>query len=69
VSIYDISIAGGVARITLSTRRVAEQDLLHAFLNGGSGPLSPVEVEYLDGHGNGNGGYDVGDLRAYLKRW
>ena len=33
----------------------------------GGAALSPADRQYLDGLGNHNGRYDVGDLAAYLK--
>jgi M6 family metalloprotease-like protein len=68
VTIYQISLDGGLARIRLSSTAVPRSRLGQSFL-GTAGPgLSPEEVAYLDGHGNQNGQYDVGDLRAYLRR-
>jgi len=68
VTIYRIAIEGGLAQITLSSKRVAMGTLLQTFLGSGATPPTSEEREYLDSHGNGNGQYDVGDLRAYLKR-
>jgi immune inhibitor A len=68
VTIYDISLSGGVAHITLSSRTVPEATLLQGFLSTLVAPLTSQERAYLDSHGNQNGQYDVGDLRAYLKR-
>lgn len=44
-----------------------ESRLLAPLLDGGE-VLAPDERRYLDLSGNANGGYDVGDLRAYLLR-
>jgi immune inhibitor A len=41
--------------------------LLQRFLVSGADPLTPGELDYLDTLGNGNGGYDVGDLRKWLR--
>jgi hypothetical protein len=41
--------------------------LLQPFLVSGAEPLTPGEVDYLDELGNGIGGYDVGDLRKWLR--
>ncbi len=41
-------------------------DVAAASLLGGGG-LSAADVQYLDGLGNRNGRYDVGDLQAYLR--
>jgi immune inhibitor A len=68
VTIYDISISGGVAHITLSTQEVQQASLLRDFLGTLAAPLTAQERGYLDSHGNQNGQYDVGDFRAYLKR-
>ncbi len=68
VTIYSISIEGGVAHITLSSVRIATDLLVQGFLDTGASALTTEEQEYLDRYGNGNGQYDVGDLRAYLKR-
>jgi hypothetical protein len=68
VTIYRIAVEGGQARIELSTREVPQGSLFQGFLQTGVTPLTAEERSYLDAHGNGNGQYDVGDLRAYLKR-
>jgi M6 family metalloprotease-like protein len=68
VTIYDISLSGGAALIRLSTHEIPRPNLARPFLLTSGPSVSPVEVEYLDSHGNENGQYDVGDLRAYLKR-
>ena len=46
---------------------VSEDRLLQHFLKSAAPPLSSVETSYLDYVGNGNGRYDVGDLRAWLR--
>lgn len=68
VTIYEISIEDGLAHITLSSVEVSKSRLAQTFLETSGSGLSPQEVEYLDSRGNQNGQYDVGDLRAYLKR-
>jgi M6 family metalloprotease-like protein len=68
VTVHAITVAGGEAHITLSTAVVADASLVHAFLGTTATPLSTEEEEYLDAYGNDNGQYDVGDLRAYLRR-
>lgn len=68
VTIYRIALEEGLARITLSSRYLSTQSLLHDFLDTVAQPLTAEEKAYLDAHGNGNGEYDVGDLRAYLMR-
>jgi immune inhibitor A len=68
VTIHDVSIVGGEAHITLSTAVLAATSLVQAFLGSTVTPLTAEEEEYLDAYGNHNGQYDVGDLRAYLRR-
>jgi M6 family metalloprotease-like protein len=68
VTIHRIALEGGLARITLSSRALSSESLLHSFLDTNSTPLTEEEKVHLDAHGNGNGQYDVGDLRAYLRR-
>jgi M6 family metalloprotease-like protein len=68
VTIYGISLEGEHAHITLSSMVIAYERLLAPFLNWMATPLTPEEAAYLDGHGNGNGKYDIGDLRAYWTR-
>ena len=66
VSLYDIRVVDGVARIRLSTVVIELGALLGRFLAGGTGDLNPEELAYLDDLGNRNGRYDVADLRLYL---
>ncbi len=47
---------------------VGEDRLLQLFLGTDAEPLGAAELTYLDYAGNGNGVYDVGDLRAWLRR-
>ena len=68
VTIYDISLQGGMAYITLSSAAVSVSSLIQTFLDTSALPLTVEEREYLDSHGNQNGQYDVGDLRAYWYR-
>jgi M6 family metalloprotease-like protein len=42
-------------------------ELLRPFLNDPGESLAPEELLYLDDRGNRNGGYDVGDLRKWLR--
>ena len=42
-------------------------DLLQRFLLSDGASLTPGELRYLDERGNGNGTYDVGDLRKWLR--
>jgi len=68
VTIYEIRIEDGLAHVTLSSVEVPRARLAQPFiLSSGPGP-TVEELEYLDDRGNGNGTYDVGDLRAYLRR-
>jgi M6 family metalloprotease-like protein len=46
---------------------VGDDRLLQFFLESDAEPLTPAERTYLDFVGNGNGRYDVGDLRAWLR--
>jgi hypothetical protein len=68
VTIYEISLEEGSARVRLSTVEISRSRLTQTFLESVGAGLTPREVEYLDSHGNRNGQYDVGDLRAYLQR-
>lgn len=65
VTIYDLRVEDGVARVRLSTRVVPIERLLGPFFGDGAAP-DAEEATYLDRLGNGNGRYDVADLRAYL---
>jgi len=47
---------------------VTEERLLRPFLRTASEALSPEERTHLDGLGNQNGAFDVGDVRAWLLR-
>lgn len=44
-----------------------EATLVQPFLGSDAAPLTPAERAYLDYLGNGNGRYDVGDLRTWLR--
>ena len=68
VTIHEISIVEGVASITVSSRIITTANLLQTFFTDLATPLTSEEEEYLDAFGNNNGQYDVGDLRAYLRR-
>ena len=46
---------------------VEDARLLQHFLESTAEPLSAAETSYLDFVGNGNGRYDVGDLRAWMR--
>lgn len=45
-----------------------EDRLLQPFLRSSATPLTSLELAHLDALGNANGRYDVGDLRAFLRR-
>ena len=68
VRIDEISIRDGVAHVIVSSSTLASERLLQPFLLSPAEPLTSEERTYLDRVGNGNGQYDVGDLRAYLRR-
>jgi M6 family metalloprotease-like protein len=68
VTLHNLSLDGDVARINVSTVALSLERLLERFLGFAVPPLSTDEEDYLDTWGNDNGRYDVGDLRAYLKR-
>jgi len=68
VTVYEIYVEEDVARLVLSSRVLSAESLTQAILGTSAVPLTPEELTYLDGRGNRNGRYDVGDLRAYLKR-
>lgn len=68
VTVYRISLEEGLAKIRLSTRDIPIVSLTQPFLDSWATPPTPEEEEFLDARGNGNGSYDVGDLRAYLRR-
>jgi M6 family metalloprotease-like protein len=53
--------------MTAGAWAVGEDRLLQSFLKSSVEPLSAAETSYLDAVGNGNGRYDVGDLRAWLR--
>ena len=67
VSFYEIAIESGVARLVISTTTIPLASLLEPFVQGPATPLSTDDLVYLDAVGNKNGGFDVGDLRAYLQ--
>jgi M6 family metalloprotease-like protein len=63
----EMQVAGGVARIFVSTLpEVVSSALLAPFLEVGQPPTAD-ERAALDTFGNRNGEYDLGDLRAYLR--
>lgn len=73
--VSQVGIRDGIGRLGTSALRfvvaalaVATERLLAPFLETGEPPLTPDQIEILDNDGNGNGRYDVGDLRAQLLR-
>ena len=68
VRIEEIVVQNGVAHVTVSTVALEAERLAQEFVGSAAVPLTDSERGYLDRRGNGNGQYDVGDLRAYLKR-
>lgn len=70
---FDITDARGLTAppvalpLTAGPWVVEEERLLQLFLGSDATPLSPGEEAFLDFHGNRNGRYDVGDLRAWLR--
>ncbi len=68
VTIHEIRVNGGEAYMTVSSAVLAASSLTQAFLGSSDTPLTGAEEEYLDAIGNNNGRYDIGDLRAYLRR-
>ncbi|HEU0301593.1 MAG TPA: M6 family metalloprotease domain-containing protein, partial [Longimicrobium sp.] len=65
----EIEVAGGQARITVSTlpATVATEGLLAPLLGTPGAPLAADERDALDYFGNRSGGYDLGDLRAFMR--
>ncbi len=66
VTFHRIVVEDGVARIRLTTSRISTERLLQPWVATGAPPLTAEELVLLDSIGNGNGEYDVGDLRRYL---
>ena len=64
VTIHDISILDGRARLVIST---SWAPILRQFLKTQGSPLTQNESIYLDELGNKNGRYDLGDLRIWLR--
>ncbi len=68
VNIYEITLQGGTARLLVSTAPFSIPRLLAPLLLDDANLLTEPEEAYLDQLNNGNGRYDVGDLRAHLQR-
>ena len=67
VRFYEIVLDGDVARLTVSRIPFPVNKLLAGFLVYADVSLTGDEQRQFDTAGNGNGGYDVGDLRQFLK--
>ncbi|HEX2077828.1 MAG TPA: M6 family metalloprotease domain-containing protein [Longimicrobium sp.] len=65
----EIEVAGGQARITVSTLPavIATEPLLAPLLGSAGGTLTADERAALDYFGNRSGGYDLGDLRTFMR--
>ena len=64
VTVHDVAILDGRARLVIST---SWAPILRKFLETQGPSLSQAESSYLDELGNGNGRYDLGDLRVWLR--
>nr|NIP56786.1 hypothetical protein [Gemmatimonadota bacterium]NIR77130.1 hypothetical protein [Gemmatimonadota bacterium]NIT85645.1 hypothetical protein [Gemmatimonadota bacterium]NIU29477.1 hypothetical protein [Gemmatimonadota bacterium]NIU34555.1 hypothetical protein [Gemmatimonadota bacterium] len=53
--------------LTIQDQHLTDPELMEGLVEG-EGALSDLQLRYLDLSGNGDGGFDVGDLRAYLQR-
>lgn len=63
----EISEPVAVSRSAPRAWSAAPDELLRPFLDDPGETLAPEELLYLDDRGNQNGGYDVGDLRKWLR--
>ena len=68
MTIHEISVVNGIAHLTVTSVTLEAWRLVQQFLGSAGAQLTAEERSYLDRIGNENGQYDVGDLRAYLKR-
>lgn len=66
VTFYELVAADSAARVRVSTVYLDRDRLLAKFLGASAAVLTAEEVAYLDGEGNRNGVYDLGDFRRYL---
>ena len=73
--VFDIAIrvvdalgtaAESLVRLTVGAFAVSEERLVGTALMSDVEPLTTAEQAYLDGQGNSNGFFDVGDVRAWL---
>jgi hypothetical protein len=68
VNIYEVELGAGGARLLISTGPISLPRLLGPLLQDSGNSLTEAEQGFLDQLNNGNGRYDVGDVRAYLHR-
>lgn len=69
VNIYEVRLGSDGARLLISTDPISLTRLLGPLLQDSANPLSEAEQDFLDQLNNGNGRYDVGDLRAYIQHY
>lgn len=67
VMLQDIRIEEGVAKLRVSTEAIPAARLLRTLFGTEGNPLDPGVLEQMDRLGNGNGGLDIGDIRAYFR--
>lgn len=67
VNVFRIVLESGRAKLLISTAPIEAERLVAPLLLEPRAALTPEEERFLDGRNNGNGVYDVGDLRAYLE--
>lgn len=65
LNIHSITLADGVARLDLTTEPIPFARLLDGFMDREGPGLTADEEALFDGYGNGNGQFDIGDLRRY----
>lgn len=68
VNIYEVTLTGSGARLLVSTAPISTERLVASLLLDEANALTAGEERFLDERNNGNGRYDVGDLRAYFQR-
>jgi M6 family metalloprotease-like protein len=67
VTIRDLRVEDGAARFRISTEAIPAVRLFRHLFGTAASPLTEEEKAYLDRIGNGNGVFDIGDVRAYLR--
>jgi M6 family metalloprotease-like protein len=67
VKFHEIALEGDIAHLTISRIPFSMSRLLAEFLTYLDESLTAEEQGQFDTAGNGNGRYDVGDMRAYLR--